>query len=268
MSVINPKRGRDFAKACGRYEKTDPVDAGVLAHFGEALAPRVFVLPSKRHRELRALCTRRRQLIEHLKAERMRLGQCSSAHARHDIEVLLRFLRKRVALLDSSIRKLLDSEPLWRESRDRLSTMPGVGPVLVATLLSELPELGQLNRREIAKLAGVAPLSNQSGGRDRPRHIFGGRATVRSALYMAAMSAIRSNPLVSRFYRRLVGAGKVRQVALVACMRKMLVWLNTMQRERLLWSELDVFEQALREESGRPIPQQGRTAKSSSARLL
>lgn len=232
--VINPRLARDFAKATGRLAKTDRLDAQVLAHYGEAIRPSCRPLPDADTQQLRALVDRRRQLIDMMSAEQSRLNT-SSARIRDSIEYHLTWLRQQVASLDNDLDSMLKTSPLWREYDAILQSTPGVGPVLSRTLISQLPELGDLNRKEIAALVGVAPFNRDSGTWRGRRTIWGGRATVRAVLYMSTLVATRYNPVIREFYERLLAAGKVKKVALIACMRKLLTILNAMIKNQQRW---------------------------------
>ena len=234
VAVVNPRQVREFARATGRLEKSDALDARVLARFAERVRPPLRELPDELHRELKALMARRRQLVEMLVAEENRLQQ-APAVLHHQLRGHIDYLRKDLHQLNRDLDRLLRSSPLWREQENLLRGVPGVGPVLCATLLAELPELGRLSRREIAKRAGVAPLARDSGTLRGQRSVWGGRASVRAALYMATLSATRHNPVVAAFHRRLRAAGKTPKVALVAAMRKLLIILNAMLKHRTAW---------------------------------
>lgn len=236
VAVVNPRQARDFGKALGYLAKTDRIDAGILAHFGEAVRPEPRQLPSEEASNLAALVARRRQLTEMHTMEQNRLGSAPAA-LRKDIREHIIWLQKRLKDSDKDIHKLLKSSPIWREKDQLLQGVPGVGPVLSATLLSMLPELGKLNRKEIAALVGVAPLNRDSGKMKGKRATWGGRSSVREVLYMATMSAVRFNPTLKDFYERLLNAGKLKKVAQVACMRKLLVILNAMLRDNKPWNE-------------------------------
>jgi len=228
--IINPRQVRDFAKATGQLAKTDTIDAGILAHFAEAVRPEIRELKPLEARKLEALNTRRRQIVEMLTAERNRLITAPE-WTRGDIEEHIAILKKRLAAINKDIDKLIRQSPLWREKDKILKSFPGVGPVTASTMLSDLPELGSLNPKAIAALVGVAPLNCDSGNYQGRRKIWGGRACVRSLLYMCAKTAVRCNPVIRGFYERLIGAGKLRKVALTACMHKMLIILNAMIRD-------------------------------------
>jgi transposase len=236
VAVVNPKQVRHFAKATGRLAKTDAIDAEVLAHFAEAIRPEPRPLPDELTTELAALMTRRRQLVEMITAEGNRLAACRTPQVRAGIKSHINWLRHELAQLHKDLDGHIRRSPLWREKENLLTSVPGVGRVVATTLLTDLPELGRLTRKQIVALAGVAPMNHDSGKMVGQRHIWGGRASVRSALYMAALSASRYNPLLSRFYRRLLDGGKPRKVALVACARKLLQILNAMIRTGRPWN--------------------------------
>lgn len=232
--VMNPRQVRDFAKATGQLAKTDKIDAGVLARFGEAVRPEVRPLPEICTQELRALLARRRQLVQMLTAERNRLGSAPGA-IRKEIQDHIRWLERRLQGVNHQLSQTIRTSPLWREKSNRLRSAPGVGLVLATTLPADLPELGRLNRKEIAALVGVAPFNRDSGNQRGKRMIWGGRAAVRTALYMATLVAVRHNPVIKVFYLRLRQAGKEKKVALTACMRKLLTILNAMMKQQANW---------------------------------
>jgi transposase len=237
-AVLNPRQVRDFARATGRLAKTDALDAAVLARFAEAVRPEPRPLPDAALQELQALVARRRQLVEMLVAERHRqrgAGERAPAAVRRQLREHVGWLEKRLAELDRDLGDRLRSSPLWRERDELLRGVPGVGPVLSATLLAELPELGQLGRKPLGALVGVAPHNRDSGTLRGTRTIWGGRATLRAALYMAALAASRHNPVIAALYRRLLAAGKPRKVALVACMHKLVTILNAMVAHNTPW---------------------------------
>lgn len=237
--VVNPRQVRHFARATGQLAKTDRIDAAMLARFGDRVRPEQRVLPDAATRALEALVTRRRQLLEMRQAERNRLAQLAGREQRrvHDsLKKHLVFLDRALAMTDSDLGTMIRESPVWREQEDLLQSVPGIGPVVARTLLAELPELGHLNRRAIAKLVGVAPFSRDSGARRGARSVHGGRATVRAALYMAALVATRANPAIRAFYQRLVAAGKPKKLALIACMRKLLTIVNQLLRTQQRWS--------------------------------
>jgi transposase len=236
VAVVNPRQVRDFAKAVGRLAKTDALDAAVLARFAQAIRPQARALPSPELEELRSLVTRRRQLRDMLTAERHRMASAKPTMKRN-IKGHVGWLENALAALDRDLDSTLRGSAIWRETDDLLQSVPGVGPILSATLIVELPELGTLTRQQAAALVGVAPLNRDSGAMRGRRAIWGGRAAVRSVLYMAAVTAARYNPVVRSLYQRLVVAGKPKKVALVACMRKLLTILNAILRERRAWTD-------------------------------
>ncbi len=235
--VMNPRQVRDFAKATGRLAKTDAIDAHVIAQFGEAVRPEIRPLKDEDTKKLNALVTRRRQIVEMITAERNRLV-AATPWTRKDIQNHIAWLEKCLKKADQNLNDLLKKSPVWREKDDILQSTPGVGPVLSMTLLSSLPELGALNRKQIAALVGVAPLNRDSGLFRGKRTIWGGRANIRSVLYMSVTCAIRFNPVIKKFYQRLRDAGKLHKVAMTACMRKLLVILNTMIKNRTHWGTI------------------------------
>jgi transposase len=235
LSMVNPRQVRDFAKATGRLAKTDRLDAQVLAHFAQAVRPMPYPLPNAQTRELTALLTRRRQVVEMLTAEKNRLRATPSEVVRQRVQDHIRWLEQELAGLDRDLDHTIRESPLWREKDNLLRSVPGVGPVVSVTLLADLPELGTLSRHQIAALVGVAPLNQDSGRFRGKRMVWGGRGRVRAALYMAALSATRYNPTIKAFYHRLCGAGKARKVALTACLRKLLTILNAMLKHRQPW---------------------------------
>lgn len=237
--VVNPRQVRDFARATGQLAKTDRIDADVLALFAERVRPEVRPLPDAAGQELEALLARRRQLLEMLQAERNRLGQVfgrGKQPVKKSLKGHIAFLERELRITDSDLGEMIRQSPAWRERDDLLQSVPGVGPIMSRTLLADLPELGQLSRRAIAKLVGVAPLSRDSGTMRGRRFVQGGRATVRAVLYMAALVATKRNVVIREFYQRLLTAGKPKKLALVACMRKLLTILNTMARTEQRWS--------------------------------
>lgn len=236
--VINPRQVRDFAKATGRLAKTDAIDAEVLAQFAEAVRPEVRVLPDETTEELKALVARRRQIVEMLGVEGNRLLS-ARPRVRPDIEAHIAWLKKRLGDFDRELEACIRSSSVWREKENVLRSAPGVGPVLTTSLLANVPELGSLNRKQIAALVGVAPLNRDSGTLKGRRTVWGGRASVRAALYMATLVAVRHNPVIKQFYVRLTSAGKPHKVAMVACMRKLLTILNLMIRDGKRWQFSD-----------------------------
>ncbi|MCS3663453.1 transposase [Salinibacter ruber] len=235
VAVVNPRQTRDFARATGRLAKTDEIDARVLALFGERIQPEVRPAPSADQEVFSALVARRRQLQKMKTAEQNRLGTAPSEAVRADIEEHLSFLEERLAETERQIKEAVENSPLWREEEELLCSIPGVGETTAHVLMAELPELGEANRQEIAKLAGVAPLNRDSGKHRGERSTWGGRSSVRETLYMAALSATRHNRRIRSFYDRLVERGKAKKKALVACMRKLLVIMNTMMKNRTHW---------------------------------
>lgn len=232
--VANPRQVRDFARATGQLAKTDAIDAQVLALFAERVRPAPRPLPDAAAQALDALLTRRRQLLEMLVAEKNRLG-LARPPVRKGITQHIRWLERQLGDVDAELDTLIEQSPVWRATDDLLRSVPGVGPILSRTLLGELPELGRLNRKQIAALVGVAPLACDSGTLRGRRMVWGGRAPVRTVLYMSALVAARCNPVIRRFYQRLRAAGKPAKVALTACMRKLLTILNAMVRTNTPW---------------------------------
>lgn len=243
LVVVNPRQVRDFAKATGQMAKTDRLDAEVLALFAERVHPAIRPIPDELHRELEAVLSRRRQLLEMLQAERNRLGQVfTTGHSvRRSLTRHIAYLEKQVRETDTELGELIRTSPVWREREDLLRSVPGVGRVVATTLLAELPELGRLTRKEIAKLVGLAPLARDSGKQRGKRFIRGGRAQVRAVLYMGALVATRRNAVIGRFYTRLLAAGKPKKLALTACMRKLLTILNSMVRSQERWRQPDAL---------------------------
>lgn len=237
VAMVNAKRVRDFAKATGQIAKTDKLDARVLAHFAAAIRPKVRSLRSEEEEQLSALLTRRRQILDMLTVEKNRRVTVR-AKMRSDLEAHIHWLSNNLKDLDEEIEDFVKGSPLWKEKDALLQSVPGVGPVTSATMLGMLPELGLLNRQEIAALVGVAPVNKDSGRKQGKRRIYGGRGDVRSVLYMAALSAKKHNPFIRTFYERLIQHGKEKKVALTACMRKLLVILNAMLRTHLPWRSL------------------------------
>jgi len=234
VAVVNPRQVRDFARATGQLAKTDALDAQVLVRFGAAVKPEVRRLPDAQAQALEALVNRRRQLVEMLTAEKNR--RANSPKVIHkSIDEHIRWLEKRLAGFDDELAALIRATPIWRERDELLRSVPGVGPVLATTLLAHLPELGELNRKQIAALAGLAPFNRDSGKLRGSRCIWGGRAQVRRVLYMAVVSAVRSNPVIKNFYAQLRARGKYPKSALTACMRKLLVILNATLRNNTHW---------------------------------
>jgi transposase len=234
--VVNPRQIRDFAKAVGQLAKTDALDAQVLAHFAEVVRPTPRPLPDVETQELAALVTRRRQLIEMLTAEKNRVASARVV-IRKQLHAHITWLERALDQADTDLAEAIRQSPVWREKEDLLRSVPGIGPVLTTTLLANLPELGTLTHKQIAALVGVAPLNRDSGTLRGKRTVWGGRAQVRAALYMAAIVAARFNPVIRGFYQRLCAAGKAKKVALVACMRKLLTIVNAMLKHRTPWRQ-------------------------------
>lgn len=235
IAVVNPRQVRDFAKALGLLAKTDRIDAEVIARFGATTRP----VPQgydKRQEQLRELIVRRRQLLEHRTAEKNRCEKAQSTLVRNSVRKLIEMLNKDVARIDKAILQLVESNDDWRNRFERLKGVPGVGEQTAAVLMAELPELGQLNRQEVAALVGVAPFNRDSGQFRGRRTIWGGRVGVRNVLYMAALSAKKHNPIIRAFAARLLAKGKPPKVVLTACMRKLLVILNAMLRTQEHWA--------------------------------
>ena len=238
VAVVNPRQVRDFAKAMGILAKTDKIDARVIAKFGELTRPRAVAKTKQSQDELDQLVTRRRQLIGTRTVEKNRQGQAASQAVRKSIQRVLDAINKDIKKIDREIEKLVQSDDDWKNRAELLGTMPGIGEVTSTTLIAELPELGELNRQQISSLVGLAPFNRDSGQMRGKRSIFGGRKSVRSALYMAALSARRYNPTIAAFSQRLTNQGKPPKVVIVACMRKILVTLNTMVKTNSPWKNL------------------------------
>ena len=237
VAIVNPRQVRAFAQAIGRTAKTDAIEAAVLALFGARVQPAPRAVADAATRALAGLITRRRQLLEMLGAERRRLEQAPpTGPITRDLRTHIRWLERRVGEVDDEIGTAIQQSPVWRVQEDLLRRVPGIGPTTARTLLAELPELGRLDRRAIAALVGVAPFNCDSGQFRGQRRIWGGRASVRASLYMAALVAARHNPVLAPFYRRLRQAGKRAKVALVAVMRRLLTILNAMLKHQSRWN--------------------------------
>jgi transposase len=234
FNIINPRQGRAFARATGVLAKTDRIDALLLARFAEVLQPEARSLKDEQTEALSDLVIRRRQIVEMITAEKNRLA-LATKRVRRDIQVHIRWMEKRLEDINDDIDELIRNSPLWREKDKLLQSVTGVGPVLASTILASLPELGTLNRKQIAALVGVAPFNRESGRYKGKQKIQGGRASVRNVLYMGTVAGIRANPVLRTFYERLVAKGKPKKLALTACMRKLLVILNTMLKNGTCW---------------------------------
>jgi transposase len=237
VAVVNPRQVRDFARASGRLAKTDRLDAQTIAHYAQALKPEARFLPDEERRALAALVARRAQLTEMITAEQHRLSRAHSPVAQR-IETHLRWLRQELADMNHEIEASIRQSPLWRHRDEILQSAKGAGPVFSATLIGGVPELGRLKGKEISSLIGVAPFNDDSGRKRGKRRVWGGRAQVRRALYMATLSAVRYNPVLRQFYQHLLSVGKLKKVALTACMRKFLVILNAMVRDDVMWRDV------------------------------
>lgn len=233
--VVNPRQVRDFARATGRLAKTDTIDAGILAQFGQAIHPEKRPLPSEKQLRLQQQLARRRQLVGMLTAENNRSQQATDKLVRKTIEAVRETLRAQLDQMDDQLQRTIEQTPVWREKENLLRTVPGVGPQTALALLAELPELGTCSRQQIAALVGVAPFNRDSGAKRGQRTTWGGRPAVRTALYMATLVATRHNPVIRKHYQHLQGAGKRKKVALTACMRKLLCMLNAVLREQKPW---------------------------------
>ena len=233
--VVNPGQVRSFARALGKRAKTDPIDAAVIAHFAAATAPEIRPLPDAATQMPADLVARRRQIVEMTGAEHQRLRRMTLPRVRRSIERLIRALERELADLYRDINDAVRSSPAWREAEDLLSSVPGVGPIVSRSLLAELPELGTLDRKKIAALAGLAPFTRQSGTWKGRSFIGGGRTAVRTVLFMAALVATRHNPVLKAFYARLLQAGKPKMLALLAVARRLLVILNAILRDKRPW---------------------------------
>jgi transposase len=235
LAVVNPAQVRHFAQAIGKRAKTDPIDAAVIARFAEAVKPPPRPVPDEQARLLAELVARRRQIIEMIVAERQREKRVENVRVRKSLSRTIRTLEKELPEIDGDIDTLVRGSPVWREKEDLLVTFPGVKNTLARTFLAEVPELGRLTRRQIASLAGLAPFTRRSGRWIGKSMIGGGRAPLRAALYMAALSASRCNPVLKSFYQRLLSAGKPKMLALIAVARKILTILNAMIRDQKQW---------------------------------
>jgi transposase len=233
--VVNPAQVRAFAKALGQRAKSDPIDAAVIARFAEAARPEIRPLPDEAQRLLSDLVGRRRQILQMLGAERQRLGRTVEPRLKKSLKRLITALEKELGQIDGDIDQAVRTSPAWRRKEILLQSVPGVGPITARTLLAEMPELGTLDRRQAAALAGLAPFTRQSGQWRGKSFIGGGRTHVRTALFMAALSAARFNPTLKVFHRRLIDAGKPKMVAMIAVARKLLILLNAVLRDQKPW---------------------------------
>lgn len=238
---VNPRQARDFARAAGRLAKTDTLDAETLAHFGHAMQPEIRPLPDENTRLLQEKLARRQQLLRMHTAESNRLGQASAGEVQASIREVLATLEDQIRQLDDDLDQTIQQCPAWCERMRIMTSATGVGPQTARTLLAELPELGHCSRQKIAALVGVAPINRDSGTLRGRRTTWGGRATVRAALYMATLTAVRHNPRLKAHYQHLLQKGKTKKVALVACMRKLLTILNAMLREQKTWQTSPKF---------------------------
>ena len=236
VAVVNPRQVRDFARATGVLAKTDRIDARVLARFAEAVRPEPRPLPTAEAKELEEYLSRRRQLVDMLTMEKNRQSIAATERMKKSLKKHVEWLEEALRRANDDIDKAIRNSPAWREQEDLLRSVPGIGPVSARTMLAELPELGRLNRKKIAALVGVAPLNRDSGTMQGSRTCWGGRASVRQVLYMAAVTAVRCNPVIRRTYAALRARGKKHKVALVACMRKLLTILTAMVRDQRRWS--------------------------------
>ena len=242
LAVVNPRQVRDFSRAMGKHAKTDAIDAVMLSEFGSRMQPEITLPAPEELRVLEAIVTRRTQILEMLTMERNRLGSTRDESARASLEEVIEFLESRVEDLNAQMLESVRSNPELKSLDTLLQSVPGVGPIVSATLLSSLPELGGTSREAIAALVGVAPMNHDSGSHRGVRFVRGGRANVRNVLFMSAWAAVRWNPALKVVYDRLVGAGKAKKVALVACMRKLLVILNAIVRDRKPWVDMTKLE--------------------------
>jgi transposase len=233
--IVNPAQIRAFAKALGQRAKTDPIDAAVIAHFAEATKPQIRPLLDEATRLLADLVARRRQIIDMIGAERQREKRIALPRLKKSIVRVVKMLEKELTEIDHDIDDAVRGSPAWREKEDLLASVPGIGPIIARTLIAELPELGQLGRKQIAALAGLAPFTRQSGQWRGRSFIGGGRKAVRTMLFMGAMVARRHNPILKAFFDRLVAAGKPKMVALIAVARKLLTILNAILRDKTVW---------------------------------
>lgn len=239
VAIINPRQARDFAKATGHLAKTDAIDAQVLAHFADAIRPEVRQISDESSRQLEDLVARRRQISDMITAEKnRRRGKTNSVKA--SIDEHIEWLEEQLKEIESQIKEAVASNQDWKQKIDLLSSVPGIGEVVAVTLISSLPELGQISHKSISYLVGVAPLNKDSGKFRGKRRIWGGRAKIRCVLYMATLVAVRFNPVIKTFYERLLQKGKLKKVALTACMHKLLIILNAMMKNNSYWQPITV----------------------------
>ena len=236
LAVVNPRQIRDFARALGKLAKTDAIDAKVIAIFAEKISPQARPIASRQAQRLGELVARRRQIVEMIGMEQNRRRRAGEKRLIKQIDRHIAFLEKELAEVDSDIDSGVRASPVWRETEELLTSVPGVGPVTARTLIAELPELGQLDRRKLAALVGVAPFNRDSGNWRGHRMISGGRTSVRTVLYMASLAAIRFNPVIRENYQRLVARGRPKKVAIIACLRQLLTILNAIVRDATPWA--------------------------------
>jgi transposase len=237
VAIVNPRQVRAFAHAAGILAKTDRLDAQVLAHFAATMQPTPRPQPDAATQQLSAVLARRQQVVDMLTAEKNRLPQQVEPALRKRLQVHITWLTREVERTEQELTQLIQQSPAWQAQDELMQSAKGVGPILSQTLLAEVPELGQLNRKQMAALIGVAPFNQESGGYRGKRRIWGGRARVRAVLYMGALVATRFNPVIKAFYERLLAAGKEKKVALTACMRKLLTILNAMVKQQTPWQD-------------------------------
>ena len=233
-AIVNPRQVRDYARSTGKLAKTDAIDAQILADFAATVQPEPHPLAAPQAQELKDILARRRQLSEMITAEKNRLQRARGVLRDH-IRAHIAWMEKEMLDMDTTLKRFIEESPMWREKDNLFQSVPGIGPVLSTTLVAELPELGNLNRKQIAALVGVAPFNRDSGKMRGKRSVWGGRATVRAALYMGTLVATRFNPVIRQFYQRLIAAGKAKKAAITACMWKLLIILNAMIKHRTPW---------------------------------
>ena len=236
VAIVNPRQVRDFARGLGRLAKTDAIDAEILALFGDRVRPEPRPIPDSALRSLEAHVARRRQIVDMITAESNRLGQTTDADIKKQIKRHITWLQHELKSVDTDLGDAIRHSPIWRAKDQLIQSAPGVGRVTSFTLLAQFPQLGTLRGKQAASLVGLAPFNVDSGTLRGRRHIWGGRASIRSVLYMATLSAVRYNPVLAEFYQRLLRAGKPKKLAVVACARKLLVILNAMLRDNRSWT--------------------------------